>query len=118
MTGVHAATARLIHFAMDSASGSSRGVAQSHSMSQSQAITNCATARCLRMPLSVTEHTSTSGSGGTKTIADSGPFGVLLPSGAQSATGCSISTGEKGRSFSLYGLWTRIFKPLFTQFIV
>ena len=94
MIGAHVATVKLIRFVTDNASGFSLGVDPSPSMSQSPAITNCATARCHRTLLSATELINISGSGQTRIIVDSGQFGVLQPSGAASATGSFHSTDE------------------------
>ena len=79
---------------MDNASGLSLAYVLLTSTSLNLATTSYATTRCAPPHPSVTELTNTSGNGLTKTIEDSGLFGVLPPFGLASATGGSPSTNE------------------------
>ena len=95
MTGAHAVILKFLHSVTVNANGYWLDVAQSHSTSLNPAITNFATASYLPMLPSAMELINISGNGETRIIADSGQFGVLLPSGDAGATGCSHSTDER-----------------------
>lgn len=97
MTGVVVDTHKIHPSVMDSANGSSPDAGLSRSMYQSQGISNCATANCLRMLHSAMELINIFIDGQAKIIEVSGVFRESYHSGPLFHTGCLLSTSERSR---------------------